>query len=71
MGGFGGMTVMGGPSYEGVFEGIMGASMSDVYGGMEAPSGGFVASMGPTIPPSTQDVDEVAKEGDDLRNAKV
>jgi hypothetical protein len=39
---------------------------------MGAPPGGFVASLDPTIPPSTQDVDEEeAKEGDDLENAEV
>jgi hypothetical protein len=72
MGGFGGMAGMGGPSYGGVFGGTMGASVSGVYGAMGAPPGGFVASLDPTIPPSTQDVDEEeAKEGDDLENAEV
>jgi hypothetical protein len=46
--------------------------MSGVYGAMGASSGGFVASLDSTIPPSTQDVDEEeAKEGDDLENAEV
>jgi hypothetical protein len=58
MGGFGGMADMGGPSYGGVFGGTMGASVSGVYGAIGAPPGGFVASLDPTIPPSTQDVDE-------------
>jgi hypothetical protein len=72
MGVFGGMAGMGGPSYGGVFGGTMGASVSGVYGAMGAPLGGFVASLDPTIPPSTQDVDEEeAKEGDDLENAEV
>jgi hypothetical protein len=72
MGGFGGMTGMGGPSYGGVFGGTMGASVSGVYGAMGAPPGGFVASLDPTIPPTTQDVDEEeAKEGDDFENAEV
>jgi hypothetical protein len=75
MGGFGGMAGMagmGGPSYGGVFRGTMGASVSGVYGAMGAPPGGFVASLDPTIPPSTQDVDEEeAKEGDDLENEEV
>jgi hypothetical protein len=67
MGGYGGMA-----SYGGVSGGTMGASVSGVYGAMGAPPGGFVASLDPTIPPSTQDVDEEeAKEGDDLENAKV
>jgi hypothetical protein len=72
MGGFGGMAGMEGPSYGGVFGGTMGASVSGVYGAMGAPSGGFMASLDPTIPPSTQDIDEEeAKEGDDLENVKV
>jgi hypothetical protein len=54
----GGMAGMGGPSYGGVSRGTMGASLSGVYGSMGAPPGGFVASLDPTIPPSTQDVDE-------------
>jgi hypothetical protein len=67
MGGFGGMA-----GYGGVSRGTMGASVSGVYGAMGAPPGGFVASLDPTIPSSTQDVDEEeAKEGDDLENAKV
>jgi hypothetical protein len=56
--GMGGMAGMGGPSYGGVSRGTMGASVSGVYGSMGAPPGGFVASLDPTIPPSTQDVDE-------------
>jgi hypothetical protein len=72
MGGFGGMTGMGGRSYGGVSGGTMGASVSGVYGAMGAPPGGFVASLDPTIPPSTQDVnEEEAKEGDDLENPEV
>jgi hypothetical protein len=72
MGGFGGMAGMGGPSFGGVFGRTMGASVSGVYGAMRAPPGGFVASLDPTIPPSTQDVDEEdAKEGDDLENTEV
>jgi hypothetical protein len=68
----GGMAGMGGPSYGGVFEGTMGASVSGEYGAMGAPLGGFVASLDPTIPLSTQDVDEEeTKEGDDLENAEV
>jgi hypothetical protein len=67
MGGFGGMA-----GYGGVSGGTMGASVSGVYGAMGAPPGGFVASLDPTIPSSTQDVDEEeAKEGDDLENAEV
>jgi hypothetical protein len=67
MGGYGGMA-----GYGGVSGGTMGASVSGVYGAMGAPLGGFVASLDPTIPPSTQDVDEEeAKEGDDLENAEV
>jgi hypothetical protein len=50
----------------------MGASVSSVYGAMGAPPGGFVASMDPTLPPSSQGVDEEgAKDGDDLKNTKV
>jgi hypothetical protein len=50
----------------------MGASVNDVYGAMGAPTGGFVTSMDPTIPPSSQGVDEEeAKDGDDLKNAEV
>jgi hypothetical protein len=67
MGGFGGMA-----GYGGVSGGTMGASVSGVYGVMGEPPGGFVASLDPTIPSSTQDIDEEeAKEGDDLENAKV
>jgi hypothetical protein len=58
MGGFGGMAGIGGPRYGGVSGGTMGASVSGVYGAMGAPPGGFVASLDPTILPSTQDVDE-------------
>jgi hypothetical protein len=36
-----------------VSEGTMGASVSGVYEAMGAPPGGFVASLDPTIPPST------------------
>nr|XP_051201932.1 FAM10 family protein At4g22670-like [Lolium perenne] len=72
MGGFRVMAGMGGPSYGGVFGGTMGGSVSGVYGTLGAPPGGFVASMDPTIPPSTQDdEEEEAKEGDDLENAEV
>jgi hypothetical protein len=72
MGGFGGMVGMGGPSYGGVFRGTMGGSVSGVYGAMGAPPEGFVASMDPNVPPSTQDdKEEEAKEGDDLENAEV
>jgi hypothetical protein len=50
----------------------MGASVSGVYVAMGAPPGGFVASMDPIIPPSSQGVDEEeAKDGDDLENAEV
>jgi hypothetical protein len=49
----------------------MGTSVSGVYGAMGAPLGGFVASMDPTLPPSSQGVDEEAKDGDDLENAEV
>jgi hypothetical protein len=67
MGGFGGMA-----GYGGVSGGTMGALVSGVYGAMGAPPGGFVVSLDPTIPSSTQDIDEEeAKEGDDLENAEV
>jgi hypothetical protein len=67
MGGYGGMA-----GYGGVPGGTMGGSVSDGYGAMGAPPGGFLASLDPTITPSTLDVDEEeAKEGDDLENAKV
>jgi hypothetical protein len=67
MGGYGGMA-----GYGGVSGGTMGASVSGMYGAMGAPPGGFVASLDPTIPSSTQDVDEEeAKEDDDLENAEV
>jgi hypothetical protein len=50
----------------------MGESVSGVYRAMGAPSGGFVASLDPTIPSSIQDVDEEeAKESDDLENTEV
>jgi hypothetical protein len=50
----------------------MRASVSGVYGVMGASPGGFVASMYPTLAPSSQSVDEEeAKDGDDLKNAEV
>nr|XP_051210993.1 FAM10 family protein At4g22670-like [Lolium perenne] len=70
MRGYGGMACMGGPTYGGVFGGIMGGSVSVVYGTIGAPPGGFVSSMNVTIPTLIQD-DEEEEEGVDLENAQV
>jgi hypothetical protein len=71
MGGMGGMADMGGPSFGGVFRGTMGAPVSGVYGAMIAPPGEFVASMDPSLPPSSQGVDEEEAKDDDFENAEV